>query len=161
MSPSISDPAAQGFARLVAIDPLEVTADGGRFHVLINKSHLQPAGIVHGGVYCTLVETAASVCAHIWLSENGGGAVVGVSNATDFLRPASMGTPLTAAATPLHRGTRQQLWLVIISDERGGVVARGQVRLQNLRDTQRPLRKSGTVRLGAMTTDDQRRESMH
>jgi 1,4-dihydroxy-2-naphthoyl-CoA hydrolase len=86
---------------------------------------------VHGGVYCSIVESMASVSAHVWLSENGGGNVVGVNNNTDFLRAISSGT-ITAVSTPLHRGRRQQLWLVTITDENDRVVARGQVRLQNL-----------------------------
>jgi acyl-coenzyme A thioesterase PaaI-like protein len=35
-------------------------------------------------------------------------------------------------ARPLHRGRSQQVWLVETEDDRGRVVARGQVRLQNL-----------------------------
>lgn len=58
-------------------------------------------------------------------------AVVGVNNNTDFLRAISTGT-LTAASTPIHRGRRQQLWLVTITDDQNRTVARGQVRLQNL-----------------------------
>jgi acyl-coenzyme A thioesterase PaaI-like protein len=36
------------------------------------------------------------------------------------------------ATEPIHRGRRQQLWLVTITDDNDRVVARGQVRLQNL-----------------------------
>ena len=67
----------------------------------------------------------------VWLSENGGGTVVGVNNNTDFLRAISSGT-VTAVSTPIHRGRRQQLWLITITDDNDRVVARGQVRLQNL-----------------------------
>jgi len=35
-------------------------------------------------------------------------------------------------STPIHRGRRQQLWLIIITDDYDRVVARGQVRLQNI-----------------------------
>ncbi|CNJ96710.1 thioesterase [Mycobacterium tuberculosis] len=35
-------------------------------------------------------------------------------------------------AEPIHRGRRQQLWLVTITDDDSRAVARGQVRLQNL-----------------------------
>jgi 1,4-dihydroxy-2-naphthoyl-CoA hydrolase len=35
-------------------------------------------------------------------------------------------------AEPIHRGRRQQLWLVMITDAGDRVLARGQVRLQNL-----------------------------
>ncbi len=58
-------------------------------------------------------------------------AVVGVNNNTDFLRAIGSGT-VYGAATPVHRGRRQQLWLVTITDSDDRVVARGQVRLQNL-----------------------------
>jgi uncharacterized protein (TIGR00369 family) len=67
----------------------------------------------------------------MWLSEHGGGTVVGVNNNTDFLRAIKSGT-VTAVSTPIHRGRRQQLWLVTITDEQDRVVARGQVRLQNI-----------------------------
>jgi hypothetical protein len=54
-----------------------------------------------------------------------------VNNNTDFLRAMSSGT-IYAATTPVHRGRSQQLWLTTITDEKDRVVARGQVRLQNM-----------------------------
>lgn len=88
-------------------------------------------GLVHGGVYCSMVESMASMAAFTWLSTRGGGGVVGVNNSTDFLRAISSGT-VYGTAEPLHRGRRQQLWLVVITDDADHVIARGQVRLQNL-----------------------------
>jgi uncharacterized protein (TIGR00369 family) len=82
-------------------------------------------------VYCSIVEGLASVSGQLWLTENGGGHVVGVNNNTDFLRAISSGS-VTAASTPIHRGRRQQLWLITITDDNDRVVARGQVRLQNI-----------------------------
>ncbi len=89
----------------------------------------QPYGVVHGGVHCAVVETLASVGAGTWLGERG--KVVGVNNNTDFFRAVSEGA-LSSVARPLHRGRSQQVWLVETEDEQGRVVARGQVRLQNL-----------------------------
>lgn len=90
-------------------------------------------GIVHGGgVYCSMIESMASTSAFVWLSANGGGGnVVGVNNNTDFLRAISSGT-VYGVTEPVHRGRRQQLWLVTIRDDKERLVARGQVRLQNL-----------------------------
>ncbi len=73
----------------------------------------------------------ASVSGYLWLRENGGGDVVGVNNNTDFLRAITAGT-VHATSEPIHRGRRQQLWLVTIRDDAGKPVARGQVRLQNI-----------------------------
>jgi 1,4-dihydroxy-2-naphthoyl-CoA hydrolase len=109
----------------------EVTPDGIKAQLDVKPTLLQPMGIVHGGVYCSVIESVASTSAYIWLAEHGGGNVVGVNNNTDFLRAISSGT-VYAVSEPVHRGRRQQLWLVTIKDEKDRAVARGQVRLQNL-----------------------------
>jgi 1,4-dihydroxy-2-naphthoyl-CoA hydrolase len=95
----------------------------------IGPQHLQPYGIVHGGVYCSAVEASASVGAALWFGERG--KVVGAANHTNFLRAAREGR-MVATATPIHRGRSQQLWLVEVTAEDGRVTARGEVRLQNL-----------------------------
>ena len=122
-----------GFDKELGLTYLEMTPDGGRAQLTITEKLLQPWGIVHGGVYCAVIESMASVSGHVWLSENGGGTVVGVNNNTDFLRAIRSGT-VTATSTPIHRGRRQQLWLITITDETDRVVARGQVRHQNITD---------------------------
>ena len=109
----------------------EINPDRTRAQLEIMPKLLQPMGIVHGGVYCAMVESLASVAAYTWNASNGGGSVVGVNNNTDFLRAISSGT-VYGAATPVHRGRRQQLWIVTIADSDERLVARGQVRLQNL-----------------------------
>ncbi|MGK2881215.1 MAG: PaaI family thioesterase [Mycobacterium sp.] len=109
----------------------ELTGDGARAELEVKPHLLQPMGIVHGGVYCSVIESMASFSAHRWLAENGGGNVVGVNNNTDFLRALSAGT-VYGVSEPIHRGRRQQLWLVTIRDAQDKIIARGQVRLQNL-----------------------------
>ncbi|GAB5899918.1 PaaI family thioesterase [Mycolicibacterium mageritense] len=121
----------RGFDAELRLSYLDLTPDGGRAELKLHDKLLQPWGIVHGGVYCSIVESLASVSGHIWLAENGGGTVVGVNNNTDFLRAIGSGT-VTAVSTPIHRGRRQQLWLITITDENDRLVARGQVRLQNI-----------------------------
>jgi uncharacterized protein (TIGR00369 family) len=121
----------KGFDSELGLKYIELTPDGGRARLEINDKLLQPAGIGHGGVYCSIVESLASLSGAVWLSENGGGNVVGVNNNTDFLRAISSGT-VTAVSTPIHRGRRQQLWLITITDDNDRLVARGQVRLQNM-----------------------------
>jgi 1,4-dihydroxy-2-naphthoyl-CoA hydrolase len=95
----------------------------------VGPQHLQPYGIVHGGVYCSIIEASASVAAAIWFGERG--QVVGAANHTNFLR-AARGGRLVATATPIHRGRSQQLWQVEIHDGDSQLIARGEVRLQNL-----------------------------
>jgi uncharacterized protein (TIGR00369 family) len=109
----------------------EISPDRTRAQLDVVPKLLQPMGIVHGGVYCSMVESLASVAAYTWIATNGGGSVVGVNNNTDFLRAISSGM-VYGTATPVHRGRRQQLWIVTIADSGDRLVARGQVRLQNL-----------------------------
>lgn len=109
----------------------ELGPDGARACLEVTPKLLQPMGLVHGGVYCSMIESMASVAAYTWLATRGSGNVVGVNNNTDFLRSIGSGT-VYGTAEPIHRGRRQQLWLVTITDADDRVVARGQVRLQNL-----------------------------
>jgi 1,4-dihydroxy-2-naphthoyl-CoA hydrolase len=95
----------------------------------VGPQHLQPYGIVHGGVHCSAVEASASIGAALWFGERG--KVVGAANHTNFLRAAREGR-LVATATPIHRGRSQQLWQVEVTDAEQRLVARGEVRLQNL-----------------------------
>jgi 1,4-dihydroxy-2-naphthoyl-CoA hydrolase len=110
----------------------EINPDRTRAQLDVVPKLLQPMGIVHGGVYCAMVESLASVAAYTWMAAKGGqGSVVGVNNNTDFLRAIGSGM-IYGTATPLHRGRRQQLWQVTVVDSDERLVARGQVRLQNL-----------------------------
>jgi len=111
----------------------EVTPDGLKAQLEVKPHLLQPMGIVHGGVWCSVIESMASVSAYVWLRDNGGGNVVGVNNNTDFLRAITEGTAY-GVSEPVHRGRRQQLWLVTIRDDEQRLIARGQVRLQNLEE---------------------------
>ena len=109
----------------------EVAADRVTGSIAADSRHHQPWGIVHGGLYTTAIETFATVGAYEAVKATGGQAV-GVSNATDFLRPHRDGR-LDVMATAIHRGRTQQLWQVEIRrPDDNKLVARGQVRLQNL-----------------------------
>ena len=116
------------FVNWLGLELLEVSGDKVVAAWDVRPDHHQPYGIVHGGVHCSVIETVASVAAATWYER---GQVVGVANQTDFLRAVRDGR-LTATGTPIHRGRLQQLWLVEIRDENERIVARGQVRLQNL-----------------------------
>ena len=86
---------------------------------------------MHGGVYASIVESAGGSGAGAAVAHRGQIAV-GVHNATDFLR-ASTGGRVTVRAQALFQGRSQQLWDVVISQATTGkVLARGQLRLQNV-----------------------------
>jgi 1,4-dihydroxy-2-naphthoyl-CoA hydrolase len=89
-------------ARLVATMPVE--------------GNQQPAGLLHGGATCVLVETIGSYAAVL-----GGGPrtdVVGIELNVSYLRAATAGT-VTAVATPVRRGRTLATYRVEVSDEQG------------------------------------------
>ena len=85
---------------------------------------------MHGGVYTTAVESAASIGASAAVQDKGQVAV-GLTNTTHFLRSLTEGT-VTVEAVALNQGRSQQLWRVDITDEAGKLVAHGELRLQNI-----------------------------
>jgi uncharacterized protein (TIGR00369 family) len=102
--------------------------------IAADERHHQPWGLVHGGLYTTAIESFATLGAYEAVKDRGQQAV-GVSNSTDFLRPHRAGR-LDVLTTPIQQGRTQQLWHVEIRrPEDDKLVARGQVRLQNVAAT--------------------------
>jgi 1,4-dihydroxy-2-naphthoyl-CoA hydrolase len=99
-------------------------------HIELDSEHHTPWGIVHGGVYCTAVESAASIGASAAVGAQGQVAV-GLTNTTHFLRSRTDGR-VKVDAMALYQGRTQQLWRVDVTDEGGRLVAHGEVRLQNV-----------------------------
>jgi len=120
------------FVGLTGIELTDASVDHAEGRLEITENHHQPYGVVHGGVYCTIIETLASTGAALWAMDQGRAGAVGVSNKTDFLRSVTEGV-LLGHATPIHRGRSQQLWQVDITRESDGkLVAQGQVRMHNV-----------------------------
>lgn len=128
---AVPSPFDAAFDSEIGLIYTETSPDGVKAHLTVTAKLHQPTGIVHGGVWCSMIESMASVSAYLWLTENGGGNVVGVNNNTDFLRAITEGTAY-GVSEPIHRGRRQQLWLVTVRNADDRLIARGQVRLQNL-----------------------------
>jgi uncharacterized protein (TIGR00369 family) len=114
--------------RIEELSPTRVVA-----YLDIDQRHQQGYGIVHGGVWASVVESVGSHGAAMAAQEmTGNMAVVGVANSTDFLRPFRSGR-VRAIGTPIHTGRTQQIWLIEMERvDNGKVVARGQLRVQNL-----------------------------
>lgn len=108
----------------------EISATRVTGHLDLSTDHHTPWGIVHGGVYTTAVESAASVGASTAVRERGQVAV-GLTNTTHFLRSVTEGR-VSVEATALSQGRTQQLWRVDVTDQSRRLIAHGEVRLQNV-----------------------------
>lgn len=123
--------AASELMRLFEIEFDERGPDRVTGSVAADERHHQPWGLVHGGLYTSVIETFATTGAFTAVADRGQRAV-GVSQQTDFLRPHRDGR-LEVTAVPIQQGRTQQLWQVELrrADD-GKLVARGTVRLQSV-----------------------------
>jgi uncharacterized protein (TIGR00369 family) len=128
--PDVSLDTAPAFLRAAGLEVGEATATRVTGTIAAGAEHHTPWGVVHGGVYTTAVESACSIGASLAVIDRGEYAV-GLSNHTDFLRPHREGE-LRVTATPVQQGRTQQLWQCEIARADGKLVARGQLRLQNV-----------------------------
>jgi len=95
--------------------------------LVVGPEHLQPYGIVHGGVHCGIIEAACSTGAAVAAGTRGQ-SVVGLENSTSFITAVRGGT-LRVTATPITRGRKSQVWEAKVTNEEGRTCATGRVRL--------------------------------
>jgi 1,4-dihydroxy-2-naphthoyl-CoA hydrolase len=104
-----------GFAERIGAEFLDLDPDGARARIAVEPHHLQPFGIVHGGVYPALAETLTSTAT--WFAVNERGMVpLGQSNSVSLMRPIT-GGHVNARAVARHRGRTTWVWDVEISDD--------------------------------------------
>jgi len=129
----IQDYAAQlnlhrdGFCTAMDLHFVKATASEVVIEWQLGPQHRQVYGIVHGGVYCGVIETAASVGAALSLMPDDK-SPVGLENNTTFIKAVREGK-LRATGRPLTRGRKTQVWEVEIRNETAQLIASGRVRL--------------------------------
>jgi len=110
-----------GLGELIGIEYVEGGPDEIHARIAVTGDILQPAGLVHGGVYAAMAESICS--AATWMAVHGDGmAAMGQSNSATFLRPITQGH-VNATAKPRHRGRTTWVWDVEITDDGGRVCA--------------------------------------
>lgn len=119
-----------GYNNVIGLRFVEAVPDRFVAELEIDDRHLQPYGLVHGGVYAGMIESLCSTGAalSVWTE---GKSTVGLENTTAFLRAVRSGT-LRGTARPLVRGRRSHVWEAEIKDDRNRLVASGRVRLMVL-----------------------------
>lgn len=110
---------------LYGLEYVETSPDRMIAACAVTPKVLQPYGIVHGGVFCSMAETITSVGTHLGV-QDAGNIAVGMSNNMNFLRPITSGT-IHAEAKPRHRGRTTWIWDVEITNDDGALCAIGRV----------------------------------
>lgn len=78
--------------------------------------------IVHGGALMALADTVGAAATFINLPAGAKGTTT-IESKTNFLAAGPVGETLTATATPVHRGSRTQVWQTRITRRDGRAVA--------------------------------------
>jgi len=110
-----------GFAEEIGVEWIDLDPENARARIRVEQRHLQPFGIVHGGVYASLAESLCSAATYEAVRENDEVAL-GMANSTTFLRPIATGH-VNAVARPRQRGRTTWVWDVELSDDDGHVCA--------------------------------------
>ena len=119
-----------GWVKAMNIRFTAASGDEVRCEFDVEDLHMQPFGVVHGGVHAGVIETITSIGATMHV-QAGGQTAVGLENSTSFIRAVKEGR-LFGVARPISRGRTNQLWEAWIRDEKERLVAQGRVRLQNI-----------------------------
>ncbi len=124
-----------GFAELVGIEWLDDDPDHARARVEARAELLQPFGLMHGGVYSTLVESVCSRATALAVLPEGN-AAMGQSINVNFMRAILEGTA-EVRARARHRGSTTWVWEaeVVDSEERTCALAQMTIAV-------RPIRRS-------------------
>ncbi len=103
------------FDALIGTEWLGLDPDDARARVAMRDELRQPYGLLHGGVYSTLVESLCSYATAIAVYDDGMIAV-GQSIEVSFMRPVTSGHA-EARAVARHRGRSTWVWQVAILDD--------------------------------------------
>jgi 1,4-dihydroxy-2-naphthoyl-CoA hydrolase len=113
--------APSGFADEIGVEWIDLDPDSARARIKVEARHLQPNGVVHGGVYASLAESISSASTYGAVRDDGMVALGQANNAT-FLRPIADGH-VNASARPRQRGRSIWIWDIELSDDDGNTCA--------------------------------------
>ena len=114
-------PLRSPFDELIGTEWISDDPDRARVRVEVREQLLQPIGLLHGGVYSTLVESVCSRATAIAVGRERKQAM-GQSLDISFLRPLTAGT-LTVDARARHRGSTTWVWEAEATDAEGRLCA--------------------------------------
>jgi 1,4-dihydroxy-2-naphthoyl-CoA hydrolase len=119
--PSPLIPLERTFEGFLGLEWLELTDESAHVRFAVREDLKQPLGLLHGGIYCAVAETVASVgtVRAVW---NDGKIGSGLSNSASFLRPVTDGV-VDVVARLRGQDEREWVWGHEFRDEHGRLCA--------------------------------------
>ena len=110
------------YPHLIGLKIAALEFDSCRIELELGERHMQPFGIVHGGVLATLIDTATFWAGFMRLPEDAG--LVNVDLKLNYLKSVTNGR-LRAEGRCLRAGRQISYTEASVLDEAGGLVAHG------------------------------------
>ncbi len=110
------------YFRLQSMKILDFDLDTSHIEIDLEKKHLQPFGVVHGGVFSTIIDAAVFWCIYGEIDENAGMTTVDLN--VNYLAPAVSGK-LIARGRRIKLGKTLGLGEAQVTDEEGRILAHG------------------------------------
>ncbi len=106
--PSPLIPLERTFEGFLGLEWLELSDTSVRVRFAVRENLKQPLGLLHGGIFCAVAETVASVATvrAVWRDGFTGS---GLANSASFVRPVSQGN-VHVSARLRHHDEREWLW---------------------------------------------------
>jgi uncharacterized protein (TIGR00369 family) len=108
---------------------MEISLDKSVIELVTGRCHLQPFGIVHGGVLSTLIDTATFWAAYMRIPEGAG--LVNIDLKLNYLRPVANGL-LIAEGRAIRSGNSISYAETHVMDDKRELVAHGTSTLMTL-----------------------------
>ena len=119
------------YFRLISMEIEDLGWGRSRLVVEIKEDHLQPFGVVHGGVFSSLIDAAAFWAVYPCLDEKDG--MTTVEMKLNYLAPAAEGR-LVAEGRAIKVGRTLSLGEASVSNGQGRMLAHGTVTLMRVPD---------------------------
>jgi len=108
-------------ARHLGIEIAEAAPGRVVARLTVREEICTSGGILHGGAFMALADTAGAIGASLNLPEGAG--TTTIESKTNFLGSAALGVTVSAEATPVHIGRRSSVWQTRITHPSGKLLA--------------------------------------
>lgn len=111
------------YFKLISMKVREIGVGYSLFEIDLHKKHLQPFGLVHGGVFASLIDTAASWAVFYGIEDQNAG-LTSVDLKLNYLAPAMSGK-LMAKGRLIKMGNTLSYAEAHVTDASGKILAHG------------------------------------
>ena len=109
------------FAELIGIEFTEAAPEKVVAEMTVRDDLCTRPAVLHGGAIMAFADTLGAAGTFLNLPEGAG--TTTIESKTNFIAAAPLGSRVTGATTPLHRGRRTMVWQTRVTTAEGKLVA--------------------------------------